>query len=122
MQSLASLKKFKSSRHFREQAKVFATESATPKAISAAGEQALVSVYNGTPGESLDSLRYKRFYEKVDSLGLFVCYRAYFSVQETAERVCVAICLRSNHKMTGLTDPHRCAEGPSRTSYNSLPR
>ena len=45
-----SLKKFKSSRHFREQAKVFATESATPKEISTAGEQALVILYNGTPG------------------------------------------------------------------------
>ena len=29
----------KLSRHFREQAKVFATESATPKEISTAGEQ-----------------------------------------------------------------------------------
>ena len=60
-----SLKKFKSSQHFREQAKVFATESATSKEISTAGEQALVILYNGTPGESLDSLRYKCFYEKV---------------------------------------------------------
>ena len=59
-----SLKKFKLSQHFREQAKVFATESATPKEISTAGEQALVILYNGTPGESLDYLRYKRFYEK----------------------------------------------------------
>jgi len=39
----------------REQAKVFATESATSKEISTAGEQALVILYNGTPGESLDS-------------------------------------------------------------------
>ena len=62
-----SLKKFKSSRHFREQAKVFATESATPKEISTAGEQALVILYNGRPGESLDSLHYKRFYEKVST-------------------------------------------------------
>ena len=60
-----SLKKFKSSQHFREQAKVFATESATSKEISTAGEQALVILYNGTPVESLDSLHYKRFYEKV---------------------------------------------------------
>ena len=40
-------------------------ESATLKDISAAGEQVLVNVYNGTPGESLDSLRYKRFCEQV---------------------------------------------------------
>ena len=37
-----------------------------------------------------------------DSLGLLVCYRGHFSVLETVDRVCVAICLRSNHKMTGL--------------------
>ena len=60
-----SLKKFKSSKHFQEQAKVSAVESATLKDISAAGEQVLVNVYNGTPGESLDSLRYKLFCEKV---------------------------------------------------------
>ena len=40
-------------------------ESATLKDIGAAGEQVLVNVYNGTPEESLDSLRYKRFCEKV---------------------------------------------------------
>ena len=37
-----------------------------------------------------------------DSLGLLVCYRAHFSVLETVENVCFAICLRSNNKMTGL--------------------
>ena len=37
-----------------------------------------------------------------DSLGLLVCYRVHFSVLETVGIVCVAICLRSNHKMTGL--------------------
>ena len=60
-----SLKKFKSSKHFQEQAKVFAVESATLKDISAAGEQVLVNVYNGTSAESLDYLCYKRFCEKV---------------------------------------------------------
>ena len=33
--------------------------------IIAAGEQALVCLYNGKPGESLDALRYARFQEKV---------------------------------------------------------
>ena len=38
----------------------------TPKEeIIAAGEQALVCLYNGKPGESLDALRYARFQEKV---------------------------------------------------------
>ena len=61
----SSLKKFKSSGHFREQAKVFDVQSASPQDISAAGEQALVITYNGKPGEELDSLRYQRFHEKV---------------------------------------------------------
>ena len=60
-----SLKKFKSSEHFREQAKVFNAQSASPQEVIAAGEQVLVSMYNGKPGELLDSLRYKRFCEKV---------------------------------------------------------
>ena len=41
------------------------SQLATSKEISTAGEQALVILYNGTPVESLDSLRYKCFYEKV---------------------------------------------------------
>ncbi len=56
-----ALKKFKSSGHFRERAKVF-NESASSQDIIAAGEQVLVSIYNGKPGEILDSLR---FCEKV---------------------------------------------------------
>ena len=59
------IKNFQSSEHFREQAKVFAKGSATPEEISIAGEQALVALYNGKPGESLDSLRYKRFCENI---------------------------------------------------------
>ena len=60
-----SLKKFRSSQHFHEQAKVFDAQSASLEGVTAAGEQALVSIYNGKPGEILDSLRYKRFCEKV---------------------------------------------------------
>lgn len=43
---------------------MFATESAAPKEIST---QALVILHNGTPGESLDSLCHKCFYEKVST-------------------------------------------------------
>jgi len=56
-----SLKKFKSSKHFCEQAMVFDTLSSSPQAITTAGEQALVIMYNGKPGESLDSLWYQHF-------------------------------------------------------------
>ena len=60
-----SLKKFRLSKHFRELAEVFYASSATPKDIIAAGEQALVKLYNGKPGEALDCLHYKCFCEKV---------------------------------------------------------
>ena len=60
-----SLKKFKSNIHFREQAKAFDVQSASLQDVPAAGEQVLVSIYNGRPGEDLDSLRCKRFCEKV---------------------------------------------------------
>ena len=60
-----SLKKLKSSKPFQKVAKIFAVEPASPKDICAAGKQALVYAYNGMTGESLDTLCYKRFFEKV---------------------------------------------------------
>ncbi len=56
-----SHKKFKSSRLFREQAEVFDAQSVSSEEVIAAGEHALVCIYNGKPGEVLDSLRYKRY-------------------------------------------------------------
>ena len=54
-----SLKKFISSSHFLDKAKVINADSATPMDIAAAGEKVLVSLYNGKQGEQLDSLSYK---------------------------------------------------------------
>ena len=62
-----SLKKFKASSAFCEQAKVFDTLSASMDDVIASGEKALVMVYNGKATESLDSLRHQRFCEKVAS-------------------------------------------------------
>ena len=70
----ASLKKFRSSEHFREQAEVFCTLSATPKDIIAAGEQALVTLYNVKQGETMDCLRYKCFFEKVATNATFLLH------------------------------------------------
>ena len=39
-------------------------------------------------------------------MGLLIRYRAHFAVLETVEAICVAISLRSNHKMTGLVLYH----------------
>ena len=61
----SSLRNYKTSNHFREQAKVFDEESASQEAVCAAGEQALVSLYGAKTEDTLNSLRYKRFSEKV---------------------------------------------------------
>jgi glucosamine 6-phosphate synthetase-like amidotransferase/phosphosugar isomerase protein len=62
-----SLKKFCESHHFRDQAKVFNNTSASKKEVIEAGEKALVCLYNGKSGETLDSLRYRRYCQKVDT-------------------------------------------------------
>lgn len=62
-----SLKKFRESHHFRDQAEVFNNTSASKKEVIEAGEKALFCLYNGTSGETLDSLRYRRYCQKVDT-------------------------------------------------------
>ena len=62
----AALKKILTSDYFHTLAQTMNRGPGTPKEeIIAAGEQALVCLYNGKPGESLDALRYARFQEKV---------------------------------------------------------
>ena len=61
----ASLKKLGSSQHFQRQAEQFGTHAASTEQVVATGESALVCLYNGKPEDSLDSLRYGRFCEKV---------------------------------------------------------
>ena len=63
----ASLKKFKTSAHFREQANVFDRQAASTDDVVEAGEKALACLYNGKPGESLTVVRHKRFCQKVAS-------------------------------------------------------
>ena len=63
-----SLSKFKASSMFREQAKVFHSDSASTHDVIDAGEKALALVYNGMLTETLDSLRHKRFCEKVSQV------------------------------------------------------
>jgi len=61
----ATLKKRITINDFREQATVFDKQSASTVEIVSAGEKALVWLCNGKSGDGLDSLRYKRFCEKV---------------------------------------------------------
>ena len=50
------LRKLKTDAHFRVQAAVFSNTAAAKEDIIAAGERALVCLYNGRSGESLDFL------------------------------------------------------------------
>ena len=70
---------------------MFDTESASPEEIFAAGEQALVALYNGKPGKKLDSLRYKRFFEKVATSTSFVFPQALPSTSAAAKYYCLRV-------------------------------
>ena len=67
-----ALKKILIDAVFREQAQVFSQTDATKADIIAAGEKALVSLYRGRSNESLDSLRYSRFCQKITTGTTFV--------------------------------------------------
>ena len=62
-----SLKRFRANITFREHAAVFDAYPATQSDVIAAGEKALVIIYNGRSTDTLDSLRHQRFCEKVAS-------------------------------------------------------
>lgn len=67
-----SLKKFKESDIFREQAEVFYAHSASTDDVAEAGERAMVILYNGKCTDTLDMLRYHRFCEKVASSSSYI--------------------------------------------------
>ena len=52
---------------FTRQARIFLDENATKDDVIQAGENALLVLYKGNTGEGLNSLRYRRFHEKVSS-------------------------------------------------------
>ena len=60
-----ALKKIMKDAEFQEQAELFNNEDATKSDVIAAGEKALVCLYNGRSDESLDSSRYSRFCQKI---------------------------------------------------------
>ena len=61
----ASIKKFTSSQYFRDQAKVFNDIPGSKDDIITVGIRAIACLYNGKPEDNLDSLRHKKFCEKV---------------------------------------------------------
>ena len=91
------LKKLKSREEFCELAGVFNRADATKEEIIAAGEKALLHLYNAESAESLNYLRYTRFCQKVatgnaslqpenlpptSSAASFHCLRVYLQVQD----------------------------------------
>ncbi|GFN75844.1 hypothetical protein PoB_000235000 [Plakobranchus ocellatus] len=61
------LKKIKTDADFKTAAETFCTKGKTTADIIASEEKALISLYGGRAGATLDMLRYKRFWEKVTS-------------------------------------------------------
>lgn len=54
-----------SSSFYREQARIFDASNACADDVVKAGKNALVAIYGGRQGESLDVLRHRRYQEKV---------------------------------------------------------
>ena len=67
-----ALKKFREQRHFVELARVFDSQLSLKEDVIAAGKEALIILYNGKVERSLDSLRYKRYCDKVASSSCYV--------------------------------------------------
>ena len=91
------LRKMKESQVFRERAQVFTTTGSSREEIIAAGEKALVVLYDGKTGDNLDTLRHVKYIQKLSSCTTtlqpnklpptsaavqFHSLRTYFHVQE----------------------------------------
>ena len=61
----ALMKKIKSNNTLQQAANVFEEAQSSAAEIENAGEKVMCILYNGNPTESLNTLRYKRFYDKV---------------------------------------------------------
>ena len=61
----AILKKFKEKVTLQQAAIMFDSPHSMPAQIDQAGESALVTIYNGKNGDTLNALRYKKYCEKV---------------------------------------------------------
>ena len=59
-----ALKIFREQRRFVELARVFDSQLSLKEDVIAAGEEALIILYNGKVERSLDSQRYKRYWTK----------------------------------------------------------
>ena len=61
----AMLKKFKDNVALQQAALIFDNPNSTPAQIDQAGECALVIIYNGKNGDTLNAVRYKKYCKKI---------------------------------------------------------
>ena len=87
-----ALKFFREQRCFVELARVFDSQLSLKEDVIAAGEEALIILYNGKVERSLDSLSYKRYCDKVASSS---CY-AYPQTHVFCSKVSQSVCLLSD--------------------------
>ena len=100
-----ALKKITKDAKFEEHADFFNNEDATKGNIIAAGKKALVCQCNGRSDESLDSLRYLRFFQEITTETSFVqpeCLPPTSAASGFTNRYSSGEVLRSRHKRTGV--------------------
>jgi len=95
----AALKKIQSNAHFLEQAKIFSHQAAKKEDVVRAGEKALLYLYNGMPEESLDSLRYSRYCQKVATGN--TCVQPESPTNFSSSFISQSTCLFSNTAVEG---------------------
>jgi len=87
----AALKKLNSSAYFSGLLATFNTPGASKEDVMTAGENALVCLYNGQPGETLDILRHQRFCKKVSTSTVRVEPRTLPPTSASAKQHCLRV-------------------------------
>ena len=87
----AALKKLNSSAYFSKLLAMFNTPGASKEDVMTAGENALVCLYNGQAGETLDILRLQRFCQKVSTSTVRVEPRTLPPTSASAKQCCLRV-------------------------------
>ncbi|KAG1711224.1 hypothetical protein GQR58_002605 [Nymphon striatum] len=87
----AALKKLNSSAYFSGLLETFNTTGASKEDVMTAGENALVCLYNGQPGETLNKLRLQRFCQKVSPSTVRVEPRTLPPTSASAKQHCLRV-------------------------------
>ncbi|KAJ8031936.1 hypothetical protein HOLleu_25305 [Holothuria leucospilota] len=101
-----SLKHIRTDVCFRAQAKVFMDGRSTMEDTAKAGESALVSLYKGSAGDTLDKLRLERFQQKVATSAAFdqrTCLLRHLLQSSTAS-MCISKSKRGKKSQLSISD------------------